>query len=207
MIDTVYSGDTKRPFKSDSLDGIMEIISGNIVEHAFWVSNIGNSEASIENLDNVLYVRNNAIGLKKLLIRKEKEANLFRDAKVSTTTEDRERNFEADISFTTKEGKDRRISIDWPMNKNTEQILKLFLISNHHLDQNKKKTTKEIFEIFREESGLASPDGELLTGLKEWFGVAKKTGNFLLKSKHVDTFPKSKFVNWLQVHYFDRNEM
>ena len=59
-----------------------------------------------------------------------------------------------------------------------------------------------VFEAFRKEQDFDISDQELLTGIKDWYNAAKKTGNFCLKSKLVDPYPKSRHMRLNPVYYF-----
>ena len=65
--------DKIRGLPAEVREAMAEIVVGNLEVHSVWVSNIPDSEATVDDLDNVMFVRGRPLGLYGMLNRAREE--------------------------------------------------------------------------------------------------------------------------------------
>jgi len=151
---------------------IGELMTGDILVHSVYVSNVKDSEASLEDLDNVLYIHGDPKGLENLL-EKTKETEKFLEGKIESLV------LEKKPGYVT-------VPFKWPIRRNVRLMIELLFKNG------RTKTIQEMFQILRNQQNDNMSDQELLFEIEEWYQAAKKSGQVLLKSKNVEDYPKSK---------------
>lgn len=153
---------------------IGELMTGDILVHSVYISNVRDSEASLEDLDNVIYIHGEPKGLETLL-EKTVESDKFLEGNIESLV------LEKKPGYVT-------VPFKWPIRRNVKAVIELLI------REGKTKTIKEIFQMLRNEQKVNMTDVELLFEIEEWYLAAKKSGQILLKNKNVEDFPKSKNV-------------
>ena len=74
---------TKQGMSSIQIMRIKEIFTSTTIKHCFYISNVMGSQADINNLDNIVYVHGNPIGIRHALLRTRPTKNAVLSALVS----------------------------------------------------------------------------------------------------------------------------
>ena len=79
----LVSAHTKHKCSNIQMKMLKELFASTVTKHGFYISNIVGSQADIYNLDNILYVHGNPIGLRHALLHKKSNKTSFLSALVS----------------------------------------------------------------------------------------------------------------------------
>ena len=167
-------GERVKKLSLQKYEAIAELAAGSIIKHSVYVSSVDNdSEADIEDLNNVLFNFYHPKGLKSLLLNSDGEDYL--EGRLFLT-------FAKDLQTS------QEFKIGWPMNKTARKLLLLVLESR------RSRTLKELFRLYRKQEKVKTNDSRLLAKLKPTYFAARNAKLLLLEKGNTT---KSRFYNHL----------
>ena len=175
---------------------ISELMSGNVFKFSFYASTVHKSEASLYQVDNVVYTYGSPLGFRNIINNKDNfrlirnQTHVF--AEVVETSVD-----ELATDHKSYEGSwdDSHITVfSWPKNSFSD-----FCISILTKKPSFPKTTHELITTFKKDTNSTLTPKIIKKLFVKTFEYLKDTGLFLLKNKFVRNFPKTYGFNQFTV--------
>ena len=177
---------------------ITEIMRGDIIKHGFFTSKLQESEATLSDHSNILYVYGNPHGFKEAL----------RNKRNQRTFENQQTIFFAWIAQVSRMAKlsESNVIPSNPVIHSRDGVsfaiklsgFNIFLI-NKLLDSNKGINLTSACSEYRKSARSNVTNEELFKSAEEFYNSVKHTGLFLLRKQHVSPFPKTAFMTFFQI--------